>query len=114
PKCFRNEKIVFTFDRRPVAEATVLKIEEPGRSKCDATGRYERFHKVFWNPKEFVRYNTKTGASQWIGPVFHGTREVFKKFKPQEEAAGMTYFTDDPEYADYFSSPEEGIYYEGS
>lgn len=58
PRCFYNQKIVFTFDRQPVAEARVLRIEDPGNSKCEQTGKYEKHHKVFWNPREFKKYKT--------------------------------------------------------
>ena len=56
PRAFYGQKIIFTFDHQPVAEAKVLKMEEPGRSKCDSTGKYEKSWKVFWDSKEFKKY----------------------------------------------------------
>ena len=58
PRAFYNQKIIFKFDGQPVAEAKVLKIEDPGQSKCDSTGKYEKHWKVFWSPKEFKKYKT--------------------------------------------------------
>ena len=118
PRCFVNERVVFTFDRRPVAEARVYKIEEPGASKCDASGKYERYHKVFWDPRGFVRYQQGKTASQWVGPVFHGTSRDFKEFDPQlgsiTPRAGMVFFAENPEYADWFTSRGGGSYPKGA
>ena len=113
PHCFLEEKLLFTFDRRPVAEAKVLKMEDPGKSKCDATGQYEDYWKVFWSPSTFKRYKQKTGASQWMGPVYHGTNKEFEKFNPAESAAGIFYFTDDPDYADSYTQTQ-GMYDTGA
>lgn len=54
PPCKVGDKLVFRFDGIPVAEAVCAKIEQPGESKCDATGRFERGYKVFWTPESFV------------------------------------------------------------
>lgn len=48
-----GEKIVFTFDEVPVAEAIVLRTEGPGTTECQQTGKYKDHHKVFWNPNQF-------------------------------------------------------------
>jgi hypothetical protein len=56
PRCFYNQKIVFTFDRKPIAEATVLKIEEPGQSVCSETQEYLNYYKVLWRPDTFRKY----------------------------------------------------------
>lgn len=221
PRAFLEERIIFTFDGKPVAEAKVLKIEEPGTTACGATGQYRDHHKVFWNSTHFKKYasngnvtlyhgttwekadsiqqqglkasanevtdgkkyvwcstdeqeatwygmsaaseagdenryavvkfawdwdksepdpehakfgedpnvfrriesdipasairgvyyfrgekrvkGTEKTAGGWIGPVFHGTIGNFAKLKGQPDAAGMTYFTDDAEYANNFT-----------
>ena len=51
--CLPGEKLVFTFDGFPVAEAIVLKTEGPGTTECQQTGKYKNHHKVFWDPKQF-------------------------------------------------------------
>jgi hypothetical protein len=51
--CLPGEKIVFTFDSVPVAEALVLRTEGPGTTECQQTGKYKNHHKVFWDPKQF-------------------------------------------------------------
>src|SRR5271157_3270029 len=100
PRAFYNERVVFTFDRKPVAETIVFKVEGPGKGE----GEYKHWHKIYWHPSHFRQYHGKVGASQWIGPVFHGSMSGAKKLQGQADGAGMTYFTDIPEYADYFAS----------
>jgi 2'-5' RNA ligase/8-oxo-dGTP pyrophosphatase MutT (NUDIX family) len=60
PLCLHGEQVVFTFDRYPVAEAVALRVEEPGKTKCDATGLYGDHYKVFWTPASFKEYGVKT------------------------------------------------------
>jgi hypothetical protein len=48
-----GEKITFTFDGTPVAEAVALKTEEPGKTECNQTGRFKNSYKVFWDPEQF-------------------------------------------------------------
>lgn len=103
PSVLPNEKVYFTFDKMPVAETVVLKIEKPGESKCELTGKYEKHWKLYWEPAKFVKYaalSLKTAADQqhlfpnsqdakfqqWFKgskvvdqkgnplPVYHGTR----------------------------------------
>src|SRR5271163_2593955 len=99
PRAFYNEKVVFTFDRKPVAETIVFKVEGPGKGE----GEYKHWHKIYWHPSHFRQYHGKVGASQWIGPVYHGSMSGAKKLEGQVDAAGMTYFTDDAEYANNFA-----------
>jgi hypothetical protein len=54
PPCKVGEPLTFKFDGVPVARATVAKIEPPGQSKCDGTGRFGGGWKVFWTPESFV------------------------------------------------------------
>jgi ADP-ribose pyrophosphatase YjhB (NUDIX family) len=100
PRAFYNEKVIFTFDQKPVAETVILMIEGPGKGQ----GQYKDWHKVYWNAQHFRRYRGKSAASKWIGPVYHGTDVAFAgKPKGQAEAGGMLYFTDDPQYANEFT-----------
>ncbi len=54
PPCKPGDPLVFRFDGIPVARAVCDRIEVPGRSACDATGRFGSGHKVFWRPETFV------------------------------------------------------------
>jgi hypothetical protein len=56
PRALKGEKIIFTMDGLPIAEAVVGAIEAPGESACLATGKFERHHKVLWNPSTFKKY----------------------------------------------------------
>jgi hypothetical protein len=62
PRVLIGEKIVFSFDKKPVAQATVHHTEEPGASKCTTTGKYEDRYKVFWDTKSFRKYKTAAMA----------------------------------------------------
>lgn len=54
PKCSIGELIMFFFDdTKVVAEAIVAKIEAPGLSHCDSTGRFQHRWKVFWRQDTF-------------------------------------------------------------
>jgi 8-oxo-dGTP pyrophosphatase MutT (NUDIX family)/GNAT superfamily N-acetyltransferase len=116
PRAFVDERIIFTFNRKPVAQAVVLKVEAPG----NGTGKYKHWHKVYWHPSHFQKFRAVTAAEKtagWIGPVYHGSHAGFSgNPKGDPEAAGMTYFTDSAEYAGYFASnsgqyqPNSAIY----
>lgn len=54
PPCRVGERLAFRFDGRVVARAVVSRIESPGESKCDRTGRFGSGWKVFWAPDSFV------------------------------------------------------------
>jgi 8-oxo-dGTP pyrophosphatase MutT (NUDIX family) len=56
PTCLVGEPVTFTFDYRPVAEVTVLRIEEPERG---ILGQHLPY-KIYWHPSEF----RKLGAAQ--------------------------------------------------
>ena len=58
--CLPGEKIIFTFDGAPIAQTVCHHVEGPGASKCENTGKYEKHHKVYWDPKKFVRLDGKT------------------------------------------------------
>ena len=54
PPCKVGDELIFRFDKKPVAKAVVAKIEKPGESACEATGRFRSGWKVFWEPHTFV------------------------------------------------------------
>jgi len=54
PPCEVGDEIIFRFDKEPVAKAVVAKIEPPGKSACESTGRFSRGWKVFWTPETFI------------------------------------------------------------
>jgi ribosomal protein S18 acetylase RimI-like enzyme len=62
PRVLKGERIIFTMDKKPVAEAVCAYVEKPGQSKCELTGKYEKHWKVYWEPKNFKKYKTKTAA----------------------------------------------------
>jgi len=48
-----GQRIEFRIAGDVVAEATVGRVEEPGESKCDGTGRFKNHWKVYWPPESF-------------------------------------------------------------
>lgn len=54
PPCKPGDPLVFRFDGRVVARAIVDRIEPPGLSECESSGRFWRGWKVFWRPETFV------------------------------------------------------------
>lgn len=61
PPCKVGDPLVFRFDGRPVARAVVHRIERPGQSECEATGRYRSGWKVYWLPETFVDLRGEVG-----------------------------------------------------
>ena len=55
PPCSAGDKLYFRFDGTVVATATVDRIEAPGRSKCEGTGRFGNVWKVFWTNESFEK-----------------------------------------------------------
>jgi len=53
PPCKVGDEIVFRINGIPVARAIVAKIEQPGQSFCEPTGRFRNGWKVFWIPESF-------------------------------------------------------------
>ena len=54
PLCQVGSNLVFRFDGKIVARAVVARIEKPGESVCETTGRFRSGWKVFWTPESFV------------------------------------------------------------
>lgn len=53
PPCAVGDRLIFRFDGRAVAEATVARIEPPGASECEHSGRFRNRWKVFWTQESF-------------------------------------------------------------
>ena len=53
PPCKVGDLLDFRFDGIRVASAVCSRIEGPGKSRCDSTGRFARGYKVFWTPESF-------------------------------------------------------------
>lgn len=53
PPCKVGDPLHFRFDGKLVASAVVAKIEAPGKTRCEGTGRFGSGHKVFWSPESF-------------------------------------------------------------
>jgi len=54
PKCKEGDEIVFRRNKLAIAKAVVAKIERPGQSSCERTGKFKSGWKVFWTPESFV------------------------------------------------------------
>lgn len=54
PPCKAGDTLFFKFDGKIVATAVVKRIEQPGQSKCEGTGRFGNGYKVFWTPESFA------------------------------------------------------------
>lgn len=54
PPCKVGDPLLFRFHGTAIARAIVAKIEKPGESQCDGTGRFRSGWKVFWTPESFV------------------------------------------------------------
>jgi len=59
PNALPGERIVFTFDAAPIADAVVHHVEEPGKTKCENTGKFEKHFKIYWLPESFRRLDGK-------------------------------------------------------
>jgi hypothetical protein len=82
PKCAVGDKLVFRFDGKPVAEAVVAKIEAPGQSQCDGTGRFKNGWKIYWTPESFVDLrNVQAEATDAKRPwrQAHADAEAFRE-----------------------------------
>src|SRR4051812_23336374 len=69
PPCDVGDPLAFRFDGVVKATAIVSRIEPPGKSKCETTGRFERGWKVFWDPTSFV--DRRHASESKHGEVIH-------------------------------------------
>jgi hypothetical protein len=53
PPCKVGDPLTFRFDGITVASAVVARIEPPGQSKCEGSGRFGNGWKVYWTPDSF-------------------------------------------------------------
>jgi|CXWL01.1.fsa_nt_gi hypothetical protein len=58
-RIMRGVRLIFRFNGKPVAQAIVARIERPGESSCETTGRFRMGWKVFWEPESFVDLREK-------------------------------------------------------
>ena len=54
PQCQIGDGLCFWMGGKAVATAVVAKIEKPGQSSCQTTGRFKGGWKVFWRPDSFI------------------------------------------------------------
>lgn len=53
PPCKIGDVLNFRMSGQIVARAICAKIEKPGESSCDRTGKFANGWKVFWTPESF-------------------------------------------------------------
>jgi L-amino acid N-acyltransferase YncA len=81
PRVLKGEKIIFTFDKKPVAETVCDHVEKPGESKCELTGKYERHWKIVWLPSDFKKYKEKTASPDFGYSKFNDREADLAKLK---------------------------------
>jgi len=59
-----GDQILFHMNKKPVAEAVISRIEKPGESECERTGRFKNMWKVFWKPESFKKIEAKKAAAK--------------------------------------------------
>jgi hypothetical protein len=50
----KGDTIYFYQSKQLIATAVIAKIEKPGKSECERTGKYKNMWKVYWRPDSFV------------------------------------------------------------
>ena len=50
-----GDEINFMMNKKPVAKAVIWRIEKPGESECEQTGRFKSMWKVYWKPESFKK-----------------------------------------------------------
>lgn len=48
-----GDPIYFYFNKKLIASSIIDRIEKPGQSQCDRTGRFKNKWKVFWRNEDF-------------------------------------------------------------
>ena len=48
-----GDTIFFYFNKQFIAKAIIAKIEKPGESECERSGKYRNRWKVYWSPESF-------------------------------------------------------------
>src|SRR5208283_5167375 len=112
PPVLINEKIYFTFDKMPVAETTCLRVEKPGESICELTGKYEKHWKLYWEPKKFVKYAGTTAPTLYHGTCPENAAAIMENgWQPNQVSSGgnagqpqYLYLTNFPENAQWFAN----------
>lgn len=53
PPCKVGDELIFRHKKEAIAKGVVWRIERPGQSSCEKTGKFRRGWKVFWRPESF-------------------------------------------------------------
>jgi hypothetical protein len=53
PRCKIGETIFFRYDDAVIASAIVAKIEAPAVARCEKSGKFWHWWKVYWQPATF-------------------------------------------------------------
>jgi hypothetical protein len=51
-----GDYIYFYNNKKLIVMAVIAKVEKPGESECEKTGKYRNKWKVYWNSDSFVDY----------------------------------------------------------
>ena len=70
PRVFLDEKLIFTFNKKPMAEAVVVRVEGPGHGE----GEYKHYHKVYWKPTSFKKFRVTASGEPEV--LYHITRRT--------------------------------------
>jgi len=49
-----GDPIYFYYNKKPIAFAIIAKIEKPGQSEDERTGKYKSMWKVYWTNNSFI------------------------------------------------------------
>lgn len=49
-----GDDILFYHNNKLIAKAVIAAIEQPGKSQCERTGKFNNRWKVFWRPESFI------------------------------------------------------------
>lgn len=64
PSIEPGETLLFRFGHEQVASAVCSRIEPPGESECESSGRFRNGWKVFWDPASFRDLRAPSNAPQ--------------------------------------------------
>jgi hypothetical protein len=63
-----GDSIYFYFKKSLIASSVIAKIEKPGESECELTGRFKNLWKVYWKPESF-KDERKLGYKNFISDI---------------------------------------------
>lgn len=85
PIVLKGERIIFTMDKKPVAETVCAFVQKPGESKCDLTGKYEKHWKVYWKPSDFKKYKIASAEEPYQEIEFVCYNSKFSDSTPRDK-----------------------------